>query len=129
MAMDRTYLTICSGVILLLCQAYADVAHFFAAPSEFGSYLHGQVPFQVALSPPGLYGSPITAPAPAPVAPLPSSTTELPIPEIIDDRRIKSVSSGHGNFIPIQHYLPPGQEERPTYESPKPRCIPSALSI
>lgn len=127
MSTDWTYLTILSGVLLLLSQAYADVAHFFAAPSEFGSYLHGQVPFQVAISPPGLYGSPISAPAP--VAPLPSSTTELPIPEVIDDRRLKSVSSGRGNFIPIQHYLPPGQEERPTYESPKPRCIRSAFTF
>ncbi|TDG51156.1 hypothetical protein AWZ03_002519 [Drosophila navojoa] len=107
-------------LLLLLDNACADVAHFFAAPAEFGSYLHGQAPFQLALP---QYGPPAASPVtPAPVAPVAPSTTEFILPEIIDNRSlVKSFGPAHGNFIPLsQHYLPPSNEERPSYESPKP---------
>ncbi|XP_043642886.1 uncharacterized protein LOC122612999 [Drosophila teissieri] len=110
--------------LLAIHQTHADVSHFFASPLEhYGNYLHGQAPFQVALSPPNLYGPPPAAPVtPAPVAALPPvATTEFSLPEIIENRSVKIQGSGHGNFIPLsQHYLPPGVDERPNYESPKP---------
>ncbi|XP_016970333.1 uncharacterized protein LOC108038124 [Drosophila rhopaloa] len=101
----------------------ADVSHFFAPQlDQFENYLHGQVPFQVGLSPPNLYGPPAPAPVPvtpAPVAPV--ATTEFSLPEIIENRSVKFQGTGHGSFIPLsQHYLPPAIEERPNYESPKP---------
>ncbi|EDV37368.2 uncharacterized protein Dana_GF13410 [Drosophila ananassae] len=109
--------------LLIVQGSWADVAHFFAAPVEqLGNYLHGQVPFQLGLSPPGLYGPPPVPPSPvtpSPVAPV--STTEFSLPEIIENRSVKFQGSGHGNFIPLsQNYLPPAFEERPNYESPKP---------
>ncbi|XP_017049533.2 LOW QUALITY PROTEIN: uncharacterized protein LOC108093773 [Drosophila ficusphila] len=107
--------------LLIIKGALADVAHYFApALDQFGNYLHGQVPFQVGLSPPHLYGPPAAVPVtPAPVAPV--STTEFSLPEIIENRSVKFQGTGHGNFIPVsQHYLPPAVEERPNYESPKP---------
>jgi len=90
---------------------------------HYGNYLHGQVPFQVGLSPSNLYGPPPAAPiTPAPVAPV--ATTEFSLPEIIENRSVKIQGSGHGNFIPLsQHYLPPAVDERPNYESPKPRWV------
>ncbi|XP_022226503.2 uncharacterized protein LOC111076827 [Drosophila obscura] len=106
---------------LLVRGCLADVAHFFAAaPTDLGSYLHGQLPYQLGLHPSAFYGSPVT-PAPAPVAPV--ATTEFSLPEIIENRSVKfqGPSQGHGSFIPLsQHYLPPAIEERPSYESPKP---------
>nr|XP_016928874.1 uncharacterized protein LOC108009223 [Drosophila suzukii] len=105
---------------LTIQKTHADVSHFFASPLEqYGNYLHGQVPFQLGL-PSNLYGPPPAAPVtPAPVAP--AATTEFSLPEIIENRSVKFQGSGHGNFIPLsQHYLPPGVEERPNYESPKP---------
>ncbi|XP_017068800.1 uncharacterized protein LOC108106336 [Drosophila eugracilis] len=107
--------------LLTIQKTYADVSHFFASPLEqYGNYLHGQVPFQVGLSPPNLYGPPPAAPVtPAPVAPV--STTEFSLPEIIENRSVKFQGSRQGSFIPIsQHYIPPAVEERPNYESPKP---------
>nr|NP_610695.1 uncharacterized protein Dmel_CG13196 [Drosophila melanogaster]AAF58629.1 uncharacterized protein Dmel_CG13196 [Drosophila melanogaster]AAM50298.1 RE44287p [Drosophila melanogaster] len=107
--------------LLTIHQTHADVSHFFASPLEhYGNYLHGQVPFQVGLSPSNLYGPPPAAPiTPAPVAPV--ATTEFSLPEIIENRSVKIQGSGHGNFIPLsQHYLPPAVDERPNYESPKP---------
>ncbi|XP_016994410.3 uncharacterized protein [Drosophila takahashii] len=107
--------------LLAIQKTLADVSHFFASPLEqYGNYLHGQVPFQVGLSPPNLYGPPPAAPVtPAPVAPV--ATTEFSLPEIIENRSVKFQGAGHGSFIPLsQHYLPPAVEERPSYESPKP---------
>lgn len=116
-------------------ETLADVSHYYASPLEqYGNYLYGQVPFQLGLPPPALYGPSPPAPAPAappaaplvtpaPVAPAPVATTEFSLPEIIENRSVKfQGSSGHGSFIPLsQHYLPPAIEERPNYESPKPR--------
>ncbi|XP_030554157.1 uncharacterized protein LOC115757862 [Drosophila novamexicana] len=122
MSPNWTYLLIVSSTLLLLERAFADVAHFFAAPSEFGSYQQGQTPFQLAFAPPALYGPPAGSPVtPAPVAPVAPATTEFNLPEIIENRSVKGSSQGHGNFIPLsQHYLPPSNEERPSYEIPKP---------
>ncbi|EDV56441.1 uncharacterized protein LOC6546602 [Drosophila erecta] len=110
--------------LLIIQKSHADVSHFFASPLEhYGNYLHGQVPFQLALWPPNLYGPPPAAPTtPAPVAPVaPVATTEFSLPEIIENRSVKIQGSGHGNFIPLsQQYLPPAVDERPNYESPKP---------
>ncbi|ALC41001.1 CG13196 [Drosophila busckii] len=98
----------------------ADVSHYYAAPAEFSSY-----PFQFALPPPPAPAYVPTAPAapppvaPAPVAPV-AATTEFSLPEIVENRSLKH-GNAHGNFIPLsQHYLPPTQEQRPNYESPKP---------
>ncbi|KAH8398212.1 hypothetical protein KR222_002869 [Zaprionus bogoriensis] len=103
MQTSGVYLTITSSVLVLISQGSADVAHFFAAPSDFGSYLHGRAPFQVELSP---------------IAPIAPSTIQLAIPEVIDNQR---PFVRHGNFIPLrQHYLEPAPDERPIYESPKP---------
>ncbi|KAM8713296.1 hypothetical protein ACLKA7_013587 [Drosophila subpalustris] len=114
MSTNWTYLIIVSLISLVLTNSpvHADVAHFFAAPPEFGSF---QLPFQL----PTLYGAPVAGNpvTPAPVAP----TTEFSLPEIIENRSVKSSSQGHGHFIPLsQQYLPPATEERPSYESPKP---------
>ncbi|KAH8291145.1 hypothetical protein KR054_009127 [Drosophila jambulina] len=129
-----TSLVIALMGFLIFGESLADVSHYYASPLEhFGNFLHGQVPFQLGLSPPGLYGTPVgTAPGtapppvapvtPAPVAPAPVTTTEFSLPEIIENRSVKfQGSGGHGGFIPLsQHYLPPALEERPNYESPKP---------
>ncbi|EDW00694.1 uncharacterized protein LOC6559168 [Drosophila grimshawi] len=127
MSNNWTYLITISAILLLLKETQADVSHFFAAPSEYGSYLHGQVPFQLASwpqsalygpPPPQAVGGPVT---PAPVAVVTPATTEFSLPEIIDNRSLKTASQGHGSFIPLsQHYLPPSNEERPNFESPKP---------
>lgn len=121
MSSNWTYFKLASLISLVISSTHADVAHFFAAPAEFGSYqLHDQVPFPLSLTQPTLYGAPVVGNpvTAAPVAP----TTEFTLPEIIENRSVKSLNAGHGNFIPLsQHYLPPAHEERPSYESPKPR--------
>jgi len=124
MSTNWTYLIIASSILLVISPAYTDVAHFFAAPAEFGSYqLHEQVPFQLPPFQSNLYGPPFAGnpTTPAPVAP---PTTEFSLPEIIENRSLKSLSQGHVNFIPLsQQYLPPAPEDRPNYESPKPRLV------
>ncbi|XP_017020034.1 uncharacterized protein [Drosophila kikkawai] len=127
-----TSLVIALMGLLVVRKSLGDVSHYYASPLEqFGNYLHGQVPFQLGLAPPSLYGPgtgsgsapPAFAPVtPSPVAPAPVATTEFSLPEIIENRSIKfQGSGGHGGFIPLsQHYLPPAIEERPNYESPKP---------
>ncbi|XP_020803576.1 uncharacterized protein LOC110180261 [Drosophila serrata] len=117
-----TSLVIALMGFLIIGESLGDVSHYYASPLEhFGNYLHGQVPFQLGLSPPSLYGPPASAPAPvtpSPVAPVPVATTEFSLPEIIENRSVKIQGS---RFIPLsQHYLPPAIEERPNYESPKP---------
>ncbi|XP_030375616.1 uncharacterized protein LOC115624908 [Scaptodrosophila lebanonensis] len=113
-----TYCLVGLLILRLGTGADADVAHYFT-PVDFGSFVHGQHPYQVGLAPPQpstLYGAPINPVTPAPVAPPAPATTEFTLPEIIENRSVKT----HGNFIPLsQHYLPPA-EERPSYESPKP---------
>ncbi|XP_034654549.1 uncharacterized protein LOC117892424 [Drosophila subobscura] len=103
-------------LVFLLRGCLADVSHFFASsPTDLGSFLHGQAPFQLGLSPSAFYGSPVT-PAPAAVA-APVATTEFSLPEIIENRSVKA--KAQPNFIPLsQHYLPPAIEQRPSYESP-----------
>ncbi|KAH8252768.1 hypothetical protein KR032_001825 [Drosophila birchii] len=132
MSTGWTSLVIALMGLLIIKESQADVSHYYASPLEqFGNYLHGQVPFQLGLSPPSLYGPPVgTAPAAAPApppaavtpAPAPAATTEFSLPEIIENRSVKfQGSGGHAGFIPLsQHYLPPALEERPNYESAKP---------
>ncbi|XP_065368700.1 uncharacterized protein LOC135961132 [Calliphora vicina] len=136
----------CILVLLILgfiSKSYQDVSHFFAQAPEFGYYQHHHhlqpqqthipVAFQSGISslygpPPssaadasGLYPNPIGSAevvTPAPVAPI-SSSTELLLPEIVENRSVKD----RRNFIPLfNQYLPPAPpvaDERPNYESPQ----------
>ncbi|KAH8384692.1 hypothetical protein KR093_005568 [Drosophila rubida] len=119
MSSNWTHLIIpsCALLLLSLSPANADVAHFFAAPAEFGSYQQlDPASFQLPLTHSAVYGRPVVG---SPVTPAP--TTEFSLPEIVENRSVKPASQRSTNFIPLsQHYLPPAVEERPSYESPKP---------
>ncbi|KAH8297009.1 hypothetical protein KR044_003318 [Drosophila immigrans] len=123
MSTNWTYLIISSSALLLLSlsPSTADVAHFFAAPADFGSY-HQLDPasFQLPLSQSSIYGRPVVS-NPVTPAPVASPTTEFSLPEIVENRGLKGLSQRNVNFIPLsQHYLPPALDERPNYEAPKP---------
>ncbi|XP_018796713.1 PREDICTED: uncharacterized protein LOC108973722 [Bactrocera latifrons] len=107
----------------------ADISHFFA--DNYGYYSQQQpavpslYPVPPALSPSQVGDAfPTSAPASppqstnSPVAPVrPSSTTELTLPEIVENRVAKS--GGRINFIPLQNqYLTP-EEGRPNFEASK----------
>ncbi|XP_073811825.1 uncharacterized protein [Musca autumnalis] len=110
----------------------AEVSHFFAPEISYFQHHHHIPPQQQSIAltfqqpplPSGVYGSPIypnpvAVPAqivtPAPVAPVTSSTTESPLPDIVVNRSAKD----QRQFIPLhRQYIPPSAEERPSYESP-----------
>ncbi|KAH8394019.1 hypothetical protein KR215_008834 [Drosophila sulfurigaster] len=123
MSTNWTCSIILSSLLLLLSisPSTADVAHFFAAPADFGSYNQlDPASFQLPLSQSILYGRPVVS-NPVTPAPVASPTTEFSLPEIVENRNVKGLSQRSNNFIPLsQHYLPPALDERPNYEAPKP---------
>lgn len=122
--------------------SYQDVSHLYVHPGQFSYFQQQQQPhhqnqyqyhpiaFQTGLPalyapPPASIGGGLVGPAevvtPAPVAPV-SSTTELLLPEIVENRSVKD-QRDHRNFIPLhKQYLPPAPpafDERPNYETPQ----------
>ncbi|XP_011197939.2 uncharacterized protein LOC105222350 [Bactrocera dorsalis] len=107
----------------------ADISHFFADNYDYYPQQQSAVPSLYPVPPalpPSQVGDAFPTSAPAsppqsthsPVAPVrPSSTTELTLPEIVENRGAKS--GGRINFIPLQNqYLTP-EEDRPNFEASK----------
>ena len=123
------------NVVAFIRISQQDVSHLYAHPGQFSYFqqqhqhqyhpalAQQQTPFQSGLA--ALYAAPPLPPSevvtPAPINPV-SSTTELLLPEIVENRSVKD-QRDYRNFIPLhKQYLPPAPpafDERPNYESPQ----------
>ncbi|TMW53507.1 hypothetical protein DOY81_001384 [Sarcophaga bullata] len=129
------------NIVVFIRISYQDASHLYAHPGQFSYFQQQQhqhqyhPAFQPGLTalyaaPPASVGNgggligPSAVVTPAPVAPV-SSTTELLLPEIVENRSVKD-QRDYRNFIPLhKQYLPPAPpappafDETPNYESPQ----------
>ncbi|XP_055918366.1 uncharacterized protein LOC129950451 [Eupeodes corollae] len=99
--------TLFQSIVLLtltIAITLGDVSHFFFPETNLF-----QTPQQQFSHTPFLYAPPVSNPLQPPQQPSSiSSTTEFFLPEIISNRRFKDQRQPQqGNFIPLNHYLPP----------------------